>query len=64
VVGATGTLTCSLGNLANGSVATTSVVVTIISPHKSTVTETASVSSTTYDPNMANNTATVTVLLK
>jgi hypothetical protein len=39
-------------------------VVKLIAPHKSTVSDTATVTSTSFDSNPANNSATVTVLLK
>jgi uncharacterized repeat protein (TIGR01451 family) len=63
-VGATGTLTCSLGSMANGGTATIRVAVTIVAPNKNSVSDTASVGSASFDPNPANNSATVTVLLK
>jgi uncharacterized repeat protein (TIGR01451 family) len=63
-VGATGTVTCSLGSLASGSTSTTTLTVTIIAPHKSTISDTASVTSSAFDPNLSNNSATVSLLLK
>jgi uncharacterized repeat protein (TIGR01451 family) len=64
VVGSTGTVTCSLGSVANGANTTTSVAVTVIAAHKSTVIDTATVTSSAFDPNPANNSASVSVLMK
>jgi uncharacterized repeat protein (TIGR01451 family) len=62
--GATGTLTCSLGSVAAGTNVPTKIVVKLIAPHKSTVSDTATVTSASFDSNPGNNSATVTVLLK
>jgi hypothetical protein len=43
---------------------TTSVAVTVIAAHKSAVTDTATVTSNSFDPNPANNSASVSVLIK
>jgi uncharacterized repeat protein (TIGR01451 family) len=51
---ANGTVTCSLGDIANGSSANISITVTPRRP--GTVTNTAQVSSLSPDPNLANNT--------
>jgi uncharacterized repeat protein (TIGR01451 family) len=51
-----GTVTCNLGDLANGASATVTIVVTPIKA--GTITNTAQVSSMSPDPNPANNTAT------
>lgn len=52
----TGPVTCSLGSLTNGATATISLVVQSAATGGS-ITNTATVSSTTTDPNPANNTA-------
>jgi uncharacterized repeat protein (TIGR01451 family) len=56
---ATGVMTCDLGNLASGSKASIKLVVNVIATGKNTVTNTASVSSASPDPNPANNSATL-----
>lgn len=58
-VGATGTVTCTTSSLANGSSSTITIVVTIVAAGKTVVTNMVSVSSDTFDPNSANNSATV-----
>jgi uncharacterized repeat protein (TIGR01451 family) len=58
---ATGTMTCSLGSIANAGQATITVVVNVKAPAGQSVSDTVSVSPTSsFDPNLANNTATVT----
>ncbi len=54
-----GTVTCSLGNLANGASASITINVTATTP--GTLTNTASVSGNESDPNALNNSATATV---
>ncbi len=53
-----GTVTCSLGNLANGASASITIVVTTTTP--GTLTNTATVSGNQTDPNPLNNSATAT----
>jgi uncharacterized repeat protein (TIGR01451 family) len=53
-----GTITCSLGNLANGVSANITIVVTTTTP--GTLTNTATVSGDQTDPNSSNNSATTT----
>ncbi len=55
---ASGTVTCNLGNISNGSTATITIVVTPTAT--GTISNTASVSSSVSDPNTANNNATAT----
>ena len=55
----TTTLTCNLGSVANAAQATLTIVVTIAANATGTVTNLASVVSDLPDPNMANNTATI-----
>jgi uncharacterized repeat protein (TIGR01451 family) len=62
-VGSTGTITCSLGTLAKGDAAVTSIVVKVVA-RKGTITNTATVASTTSDPVSANNSASVTTRVK
>lgn len=64
-VGATGTMSCALGSLANGS--TASITVTLESSVKKLALEdtaTVSADATIEDPNPANNTATAVVQVK
>jgi uncharacterized repeat protein (TIGR01451 family) len=51
-----GTITCSLGDLANGATASITIVVTTTRP--GTLTNTATVSGNVSDPNLLNNSAT------
>jgi uncharacterized repeat protein (TIGR01451 family) len=53
-----GTLTCTLGNLANGGKVTITIIVTATTP--ATLTNTANVSGTETDPDPSNNSATAT----
>jgi hypothetical protein len=52
-------MTCNLGNLASGAQASIQLVVNVIATGKSMVTNTASVSAASPDPNPANNSATL-----
>jgi uncharacterized repeat protein (TIGR01451 family) len=54
-----GTVTCSLGNLANGATASITIVVTSTTP--GTLTNTATVNGKEIDPNPLNNSATATI---
>ena len=59
VVGGTGTMSCTNPSVAPGAGTFTVVVkVTAGTPHGTAINDTATVSSTTTDPNLANNTAT------
>ena len=59
-----GTVTCNLGNMASGASATVSFTVRIsIPPVPASITNTAVVSSPNFDPNPANNSASVTTLV-
>jgi uncharacterized repeat protein (TIGR01451 family) len=58
--GKTGTITCSLGSLASGASITFKVVVFVTAPAESSISNHASVSSSTFDQNTANNSATLT----
>jgi uncharacterized repeat protein (TIGR01451 family) len=58
-----GTLTASLGSLANGASATVNVVTTVAASATGTVTNTATISGDQTDPNPANNTSTVTTTI-
>ncbi|GAC1515357.1 MAG: SBBP repeat-containing protein [Terriglobales bacterium] len=58
-VGGTGTLTCTSASLAIAGKITVTLVVTVTGPAGSTISNTATVSATTKDPNLTNNKATV-----
>jgi len=60
-VGQVGTITCNVGNMAAGASATVTITVKISgSANKTSITNTAVASSPNFDPNPANNSATVT----
>jgi uncharacterized repeat protein (TIGR01451 family) len=60
----TGTVTCNFGNMASGASATVSFTVRISQPPiPASVTNTAVISSPNFDPNPANNSASVTTLV-
>jgi uncharacterized repeat protein (TIGR01451 family) len=59
-VGGTGTVTCTVGSVANGSTLKITLVVNVNAASGSVLTDSATVTSTTYDPNLTNNTAIAT----
>jgi uncharacterized repeat protein (TIGR01451 family) len=61
--GASGVVACNLGSLTSGGSAPMQIVVTVIAK-KGSVTNTVTVSSSTADPNLANNTASITTHVK
>ena len=63
--GQVGTVTCNFGNMASGAAATVTITVQILSklPNKDSITNTAVVSSSNFDPNPANNSASVKTLI-
>jgi TolB protein len=63
-VGTNGTVTCNLGFLLREHSTTAQVVVKVLAPRKSSVTNTATVASDTPDPYAANNSATITTPVK
>jgi uncharacterized repeat protein (TIGR01451 family) len=60
VINNNGTLTVQLGNLADGTTATTTVVVGISPSASGSISNTVTVSGNQADPNLSNNTSTVT----
>jgi uncharacterized repeat protein (TIGR01451 family) len=62
--GGTGTVTCSSASLASGSGVTETLMVNVTATPGATITDKASVTSTTFDPNKANNSATVKTKVK
>jgi uncharacterized repeat protein (TIGR01451 family) len=61
--GASGVVSCSLASLASGSSSPIQIVVTVIAK-KASFTNTVAVSAATADPNLANNTASITTRVK
>jgi uncharacterized repeat protein (TIGR01451 family) len=59
-VGGTGTVTCTVGTMGSGASFSITLVVNVNASSGSTVTDTASVTSTTSDPKTTNNSATFT----
>jgi uncharacterized repeat protein (TIGR01451 family) len=57
--GSSGPVKCTLGSLAAGANVTETLVVNVTAPSGSTITDKASVTSKTFDPNTKNNSATV-----
>ena len=57
---ANGVVTASLGNLAYGATATTTIIVTVNAATTGSIVNTATVTGNQTDPNLANNTSTVT----
>jgi uncharacterized repeat protein (TIGR01451 family) len=55
-----GTLTVTLGNMADGATATTTVIVTVAASATGSVTNTVTVGADQADPNLGNNTSSVT----
>jgi len=58
------TLTCNMGNLASGGAAGVVLVVTVTAPPGATIANTAQARASTFDPNMANNTASVSTSVR
>jgi uncharacterized repeat protein (TIGR01451 family) len=59
-IGQTGTVTWYVGDLLNNGQESAQISVTVIVRGRTTITNTASVTSNTADPNTANNTASIT----
>jgi uncharacterized repeat protein (TIGR01451 family) len=57
-VGGTGTITCTLGTIAAGGSATVTVVVHVTAPAGTTLSNTATATTSSTDPNTVNNAAT------
>jgi uncharacterized repeat protein (TIGR01451 family) len=58
-----GTVTVNVGSVASGASATATILVTVDPGTRGTITNTAVVSGNEFDPNLANNTATVTTMV-
>jgi hypothetical protein len=59
-IGSTGTLTCQLSRLSTNASATLDIVVKVVAPGKTTITNVVSITGSSPDPNAINNSATVT----
>ena len=59
-VGSSGTVTWNLGSLSSGATAAVTLTVTVTARGNDLIVNTATVESSTCDPNTANNTATIT----
>jgi uncharacterized repeat protein (TIGR01451 family) len=58
-VTAPGSASCALGTIPNGATATVAVTAEVFAPAGSTLVDSPNVSSSTFDPNLSNNTATI-----
>lgn len=63
-VGQTGTVTWNLGNLQNGDQEAAQIQVTVVIRGKTTITNTATVSSSTNDPNQGSNSSSLTTTVQ
>jgi uncharacterized repeat protein (TIGR01451 family) len=59
-----GTVTCSLGAIPNGGTAGVYMVVQVTSRNGAVISDTATAASSTWDPNMSNNSGTVAATVK
>lgn len=62
--GTTGAIVCETTTLASDAAETFSVVVTIVAPGKSSISSTASISTSSFDPVLGDNSATATTAIK
>jgi uncharacterized repeat protein (TIGR01451 family) len=60
-IGQTGTVTWYVGDILNNGQESAQIIVTVIVRGNTTITNTATVSSLSNDPNTANNTASITI---
>jgi uncharacterized repeat protein (TIGR01451 family) len=63
-VGGTGTVTCTVGTMTNGTSLKITLVVNVNASSGNVISDTATVTSTTSDPKTTNNTATVTTTVQ
>jgi uncharacterized repeat protein (TIGR01451 family) len=63
-VGGTGTVTCTVGTMTNGTSLKITLVVNVNASSGNVITDTASVTSSTFDPRTTNNTATATTTVQ
>jgi uncharacterized repeat protein (TIGR01451 family) len=63
-VGSTGTVKCTIGSMAAGATAQLTIVVLVVAPKATTITDTVKVTSPVTDPDLTDNQATVSTTVK
>jgi uncharacterized repeat protein (TIGR01451 family) len=63
-VGSTGTVKCNIGSMPTGATAQLTIVVLVVAPKAATITDTVKVTSSTTDPDLTDNQATVSTFVK
>jgi uncharacterized repeat protein (TIGR01451 family) len=63
-IGATGTVKCTVGSLADGAAAQLTIVVLVVAPRATTIADTVKVTSSATDPDLTDNQATVWTTVK
>jgi uncharacterized repeat protein (TIGR01451 family) len=63
-IGATGTVKCGIGSLPAGATAQLTIVVLVVAPKATTITDTVKVTSSATDPDLTDNQATVSTVVK
>jgi uncharacterized repeat protein (TIGR01451 family) len=63
-IGATGTVKCTIGSLADGATAQLTIVVLVVAPKATTIADTVKVTSSATDPDLTDNQATVWTTVK
>jgi len=63
-VGTTGTVKCNIGSLPSGGTAQLTIAVLVVAPKATTITDTVKVTSSTTDPDLMDNQATVSTAVK
>jgi uncharacterized repeat protein (TIGR01451 family) len=63
-VGATGTVKCTVGTVSVGAVVQLKIVVSVVAPRATTITDTVKVTSSATDPDLQDNQATVATTVK
>jgi uncharacterized repeat protein (TIGR01451 family) len=63
-IGATGTVKCNIGSLSSGATAQLTIVVLVVAPRAMTIADTVKVTSSATDPDLTDNQATVSTVVK
>lgn len=63
-VGATGTVKCNIGALLSGAAAQLTIIMLVVAPKVTTITDTVKVTSSTTDPDLTDNQATAATYVK
>ncbi len=63
-IGTTGTVKCNIGSLSPGATAQLTIVVMVVAPKATTITDTVKVTSSATDPDLTDNQATVSTAVK